>query len=42
VTVLRLSGGKYVEHGVFKPGEVATSFLLEGLTIQVDAVLEAK
>jgi Uma2 family endonuclease len=38
VTVLTLDGSQYVEHGVFSAGQVATSRLLEGLTIPVDAI----
>src|SRR6185295_9937271 len=30
VTVLKLNGQKYVEHGVFKKGQRATSALLKG------------
>ncbi|MGI8685265.1 MAG: Uma2 family endonuclease [Acidimicrobiales bacterium] len=42
ITVLRLAGGEYVEHGVFRRGDQATSALLAGLTIPVDAVLDAE
>ena len=38
ITVLRLEDGRYVEHGVFKRGAVATSALLAGFEVAVDAV----
>jgi Uma2 family endonuclease len=38
VTVLRLEGNEYVEHGVFRRGETATSPLLEGFGVAVDQV----
>jgi Uma2 family endonuclease len=41
VTVLRLDGDRYVEHGIFKRGETATSALLPELTVNVDVVLDA-
>ena len=41
ITVLRLAGDHYVEHGVFKKGEKATSVLLRGFTVDVDAVFAA-
>lgn len=42
ITVLRLEGDQYIEHGVFRRGETATSALLEGFTVGVDAVLDAR
>ena len=42
ITVLRLEGKSYVEHGAFKRGETATSALLDGFSVSVDAALEAK
>ena len=33
---------KYVEHGAFKRGETATSALLEGFVVSVDATLDAQ
>ena len=42
VTVLRLAGDQYVEHGVFRRGEVATSVLLEGFAVPVNEVLDAQ
>ena len=41
VTVLRLAGSAYVEHGVFGRGAQATSVLLDGLTVEVSAVFDA-
>lgn len=41
VTVLRLEGAAYVEHGVFARGEVARSAAYEGLAADVSAVLDA-
>jgi Uma2 family endonuclease len=41
ITVLRLEGTTYVEHGVFGRGAQATSVLLEGFAIAVAAVLDA-
>lgn len=38
VTVLTLSDDHYIEHGVFSAGQTATSRLLDGLTITVDAI----
>ncbi len=42
ITVLRLEGGAYVEHGVFGRGARATSALLAGFAVYVDAVFDAK
>jgi len=42
VTVLRLEGGEYAEHGVFQRGETATSSLLEGFAVEVISVLDAR
>jgi Uma2 family endonuclease len=41
ITVLRLEGDAYVEHGVFARGARATSWLLEGFAVEVSAVLDA-
>ena len=41
ITVLRLDDGAYVEHGVFGRGARATSALLEGFAVAVDAVFDA-
>lgn len=42
ITVLRLKKSKYVEHGVFKRGESATSALLPGFKIRVSEVFDIK
>jgi Uma2 family endonuclease len=42
VTVLRLQGGVYVEHGVFGRGEAASSPLLDGFAVPVDEVFAAR
>jgi Uma2 family endonuclease len=42
ITVLKLSGGAYVAHGVFGRGETVTSVLLRGFTVSVDAVCDAE
>ncbi len=41
ISVLRLDGAKYAEHGVFQRGDVATSVLLAGFQVSVDAVFDA-
>jgi Uma2 family endonuclease len=41
ITVLRLAGEVYVEHGRFGRGATATSVLLPGFAVAVDAVLDA-
>jgi Uma2 family endonuclease len=41
ITVLRLEGNAYVEHGVFGRGTTATSALLTGFAVSVDAVMDA-
>lgn len=38
ITVLRLEGGTYVEHGSFNRGQTATSALLPGFAVDVAAV----
>jgi Uma2 family endonuclease len=42
IVVLRLENNKYLEHGVFKRGEAATSALLQGFAVSVDATLDAE
>jgi Uma2 family endonuclease len=42
ITVLILAGDAYVEHGIFHRGDTATSALLEGFAVPVDALLDAK
>jgi Uma2 family endonuclease len=41
ITVLRLEGTKYAEHGVFGRGAAATSALLANFEVDVDAVFDA-
>lgn len=41
ITVLKLGDGAYVAHGVFGRGTMATSSLLQGFTVSVDAVCNA-
>jgi tRNA U34 5-carboxymethylaminomethyl modifying GTPase MnmE/TrmE len=42
ITVLTLAGDAYAEHGVFRRGAQATSALLEGFAVSVDAVFDAE
>jgi Uma2 family endonuclease len=42
ITVLRLEHEAYVEHGMFRRGETATSALLPDFAASVDATLDAK
>ncbi len=42
VVVLRLREGRYAEHGVFGRGERATSPLLAGFAVEVDATFAAR
>jgi Uma2 family endonuclease len=42
ITVLKLDDGVYLARGVFGRGETATSVLLAGFTVSVDAVCEAE
>jgi Uma2 family endonuclease len=42
ITVLALAGDAYAEHGRFGRGETATSPLLEGFTLSVDATFAAE
>lgn len=41
LTVLTLDGNRYIDHGPFRPGEVAVSYLLDGLSVAVSAIFEA-
>jgi Uma2 family endonuclease len=41
VTVLTLAGDVYVEHGVLRRGDVASSALLDGFALPVDEVFDA-
>ncbi len=42
ISVLKLATGAYETHGVFKRGEFATSVLLHGFSVSVEAVLDAR
>jgi Uma2 family endonuclease len=42
ITVLRLDGSRYAEHGVFRRGSQATSALLLGFAVGVDAAFDAR
>jgi Uma2 family endonuclease len=42
ITVLRLEGNEYAEHGAFQRGETATSRLMEGFAVDVNATLDAR
>jgi Uma2 family endonuclease len=41
VMVLTLTGEAYIEHGVFRRGDEASSALLDGFTVQIDEVFDA-
>ena len=42
ITVLQLESERYVEHGIFRRGDVVSSALLMGLTVDVNAVFDAR
>lgn len=42
ITVLKLEGGTFMTHGVFGRGEMATSALLTGFSVSVEAVCDAE
>ncbi len=42
IVVLRLEGEQYAEHGVFRRDDTATSALLEGFTVLVNDVFDAR
>jgi len=42
ITVLRLEGAAYVEHGVFRRGDVATSVILPGFAVNVAEVFDVE
>ena len=42
VTVLTLTDGSYSEYGVFRRGEEARSKLLDGFTVRVDQIFDAR
>lgn len=41
VTVLALEGAEYADYGVFRRGETATSAILKGFAVEVNATLDA-
>jgi Uma2 family endonuclease len=42
ITVLVLTADAYAQHGVFRRGQLATSRLLDGFSVSVDEVMEAR
>jgi len=42
ITVLRLDGNRYAEHGTFRRGSQATSALLAGFAVNVSAAFDAR
>ena len=42
ISVLKLEGDAYADHGIFCSGDIATSFLLDGFAVSVDAVCHAE
>src|SRR5437588_2140343 len=42
ITVLRLEGAQYAEHGIFRRGDMATSALIDGWVVDVNAVFETR
>ena len=42
ISVLTLEDDTYVEHGIFRRGEGATSRLLDGFSVSVDGVFDAQ
>jgi len=42
ITVLALDSAAYAAHGVFRRGDTATSRLLAGFAVGVDAVFDAR
>jgi len=42
VTVLTLTDGSYAEYGVFRRGDEARSKLLDGFTVRVDQIFDAR
>jgi Uma2 family endonuclease len=42
VTVLQLADGQYIEHGIFGRGATATSLLLAGFALEVEALFAAE
>ncbi len=41
ITVLRLAGKRYVVHGEYNPGTIASSSILKGFSVEVDKVFGA-
>ena len=41
LAVLTLDEGRYMDHGTFRPGDIAVSSVLEGFSVDVSAVFEA-
>ena len=41
IAVLNLAGKRYETHGVFRPGEEASSRLLDGFSVPVKSVFDA-
>ncbi len=42
ITILRLEGERYAEHGIFGRGDTASSALLTGFVVHVNAVFDAR
>ncbi len=42
VTVLKLAGERYDEHGVFRRGETASSALLRAFVVDVNSIFDAR
>lgn len=42
ITVLALDGAAYVEYDIFRPGDQASSKLLDGFSVSVDEVFDAR
>ncbi|MDQ6695551.1 MAG: Uma2 family endonuclease [Chloroflexota bacterium] len=42
ITVLRLQGEEYAEHGLFRRGDVASSALLAGFSVQVSELFDVR
>lgn len=41
ITILKLDGDAYAEHGLYRRGDTAASVLLEGFAVRVDDVIDA-
>ena len=42
ITILALVGDRYIDHGTFRPGDIATSAGLDGFNVAVSAVFERR